>query len=567
MFDSNNHIIQAYIDATNISIPSLISFAIIKQPEIIVKMTKINDIEFSVLQTKVKQFMNNNPFFDNPQNVIMTIFICNIMYKNDIVPKLIHDILSELNSNVTIEELKQNAESLINALTTSVKKGGQKGGNFSSIISHLTAIGYVIFVVSVDYWYINQNIEIFVKDYNKALSYYKSISNINPEKCNYIEIPEYISLLDDWNPKWENKISEIYKYTKCIANKDFNKYFYEHSISEKITNITAEINKVKNDTSTALVPVDSSTALVPFGLKSTEFNALISVRFNPTVIESEFKYKMTNDGMWFDKEDTIEQLDNYINMDLKDLHNILFPKSNKINDETINNKINDETINNEIVDSFWGNTWENTINTGMRMINMVKKTVSPLELIYQETEIIRRIFKDIKRQVEDAHIKIQRDVEDTISDVNSIINRISGLIRTFIIIAGMNYRGFSVIGYYFNKMFKKLKFKSEKTDNFELAIKNGPLAVVRFLKDKTNDNIPTINDSTDENDSNNANNGNNANNSNNTNNAYVVPEDIAFYGGKLRKWKKTRKNKKRRTRKYLYRKRRQTRNRRLTRRR
>jgi hypothetical protein len=39
------------------------------------------------------------------------------------------------------------------------------------------------------------------------------------------------------------------------------------------------------------------------------------------------------------------------------------------------------------------------------------------------------------------------------------------------------------------------------------------------------------------------------------------------YGGKLKKWKKTRKNKKRRTRKYLYRKRRQTRNRRLTRRR
>jgi hypothetical protein len=567
MFDSNNHIIQAYIDATNISIPSLISFAIIKQPEIIVKMTKINDIEFSVLQTKVKQFMNNNPFFDNPQNVIMTIFICNIMYKNDIVPKLIHDILSELNSNVTIEELKQNAESLINALTTSVKKGGQKGGNFSSIISHLTAIGYVIFVISVDYWYINQNIKIFVEDYNKALSYYKSISNINPEKCNYIEIPEYISLLDDWNPKWENKISEIYKYTKCIANKDFNKYFYEHSISEKITNITAEINKVKNDTSTALVPVDSSTALVPFGLKSTEFNALISVRFNPTVIESAFKYKMTNDGMWFDKEDTIEQLDYYINMDLKDLHNILFPKNNKINDETINNKINDETINNEIVDSFWGNTWGNTINTGMRMINMVKKTVSPLELIYQETEIIRRIFKDIKIQVEDAHIKIQRDVENTISDVNSIINHISGLIRTFIIIAGMNYNGFRVIGHYFNKMFNKLKFKSEKTDNFELAIKNGPLAVVRFLKDKTNDNIPTINDSTDENDSNNANNGNNANNSNNTNNAYVVPEDIAFYGGKLKKWKKTRKNKKRRTRKYLYRKRRQTRNRRLTRRR
>ena len=155
MVDLNGDVVKEYLNITGFSVISLISIAIEEQPDIITNFEKITQMDAITLQTKVKQFMNNNPIYDEPYNVIMTIFLSNLMYKNDVIPELVKDILFKLDiSDITIEELKQNSKNLIDNLLSSVKSGG----GIISLILHLVPIATVLFTISMDYTMLYESI-------------------------------------------------------------------------------------------------------------------------------------------------------------------------------------------------------------------------------------------------------------------------------------------------------------------------------------------------------------------------------------------------------------------------
>ena len=106
-------IISNYLENSLISIPTITSHTIIKQPKIIQIMREINNIDFPILEEKIKGFFNNavNDNFE----IIQVLLICSLMYKNDVFPQFIFDILTELgfSQGLTVQELKQNSENLI----------------------------------------------------------------------------------------------------------------------------------------------------------------------------------------------------------------------------------------------------------------------------------------------------------------------------------------------------------------------------------------------------------------------------------------------------------------------
>jgi hypothetical protein len=108
----DNNIVNDYLAYSNISVPTIVTYTILKQPEIITIMNKINKIDVSILERKISNFIGNN-ILNDESSIVLIIFLCSLMYKNNIFPQYINDILKQLNiNNVSVQELQENSENL-----------------------------------------------------------------------------------------------------------------------------------------------------------------------------------------------------------------------------------------------------------------------------------------------------------------------------------------------------------------------------------------------------------------------------------------------------------------------
>lgn len=129
------------------SIPTLMALAVMEQPKILKLLKKISEIDPSVIQQKVSQFLNNDPMFDDSYSAGLIVYGCILMYENDVIPLFVHEVLKEMGiKNVSIADLKLNAKNLIKLLTSTRQTGGAISSNIKLIFKHVIGISLLLVI-------------------------------------------------------------------------------------------------------------------------------------------------------------------------------------------------------------------------------------------------------------------------------------------------------------------------------------------------------------------------------------------------------------------------------------
>lgn len=398
----NNLFIQNLTNDLSIAVPTLITLAIQEQPEIINIINQISQMEQPDLQKTVKEFMNNVSLFDDYLNIVLTVYLSTLMYKNDIFPNFIHSILVETGTtDITIEELKLNSETLIHMLInkqTNNIKGGNPFKNFIKILTSLWPIAFVILTICIDYHYVfNPKLQ---QLYQKASNIYTTLSLVaNPDKdCGYVEIPQYLVIFDKYNPQWNS--SRYYKAIKCISQKKMNDYLESHP-DFTYTYPEMEIEMFSKDiVVNELVPVDASKMTTEIAIVRDKFSDMsnLIVVYDETGV--------------FNIKKSIAKLNKYIGMSDEEIINHLYPQDTIIERPDSSNGV-------EMLKDAW--------SIIVALFKDVKQGgISPSFSI--ETSLIRT-FKhyciDKKRELEDISRATQRQIEDYIIDVTETFQDIT----------------------------------------------------------------------------------------------------------------------------------------------
>jgi len=435
-------IINDYLVYSNLSVPTTITYTILKQPEIITIMNKINNIDVSILERKITNFTGDNVLNDK-SSIVLISFLCCLMYKNNIFPQYIYDILKKLNINdVSIEELRQNSENLINILLDNSKGGGKKGGaNFNVIFGKLLNIGFVLIVLIVlrlDYYLFMRLKKTIPKTYEKATQIVETVINLsqNMENCDNIQIPPLISYLNKYSDnKWN--IEYIYSILTCVANGNMNQYLQDELFipgNIQQSNLMVAFSDIQEQNKEIMAQTVSQQ-LVPTGYRFDENKSLVNqdeyqkqmvalnTQLQPVLskINSIIStLEVYNDKGTIDFDETMKNLVKYQNMPDEELLNLICPQS-----EIISKK---KTNKNEA--SIISDVYEFTKDT-ISLLYYLAKTVSAeaesdsenISAIYitrQWVWVLKDYFVKKIRYIEDIQIKTKRDITDFIKEVNRI---------------------------------------------------------------------------------------------------------------------------------------------------
>jgi hypothetical protein len=463
---TNNDLSTSKLVINNFPLISLITIAIGKQPIIIDNFKKISEMDVKQLQQKVKQFMNDAEQFNDPFYVIITVFLCNLMYKNDIIPKIVHKTLVELGvTDVTVRELKQTSNNLINLLTSSVKSGG----GFFSTVGHLFNIGVVFFTIFADYTFVNNTAEVINKNYNQALSIYEKVSGIKGhyDNCN-VYVPDSIKIFDKLD-EGKYKYEEIYKILNCVGYGYFNDYLKQNPdfIKDDINDFRKEFVET---TSNALVPVGHMKSNIDQELFSKEL--VILEKYQNTaneILESMLIYE-DNDKTKLNIEQTIGRLTMYANMDpgrFSSQFKVLVNYEDRTNDFKSQKKEKKED-NSLLNVNDWLSIGKDAINAAYKLIEMAKQQVGPvaaIDVFDQYIYMMQNFLRNNIRKLQDFQLKTTRDIEDFITDVNRLQRDVSKLIQQIQLLMFYNIAAVSIIFYYLRIIFSKFmtEFRKELT--------------------------------------------------------------------------------------------------------
>lgn len=251
---------------------------VIKQPKIFAITQKINNMNPSVLNKKVRDFINNDNLSED--YIYYIIFGCTLMYENDTFPEFIHSVLVALGiNNVSINDLKINSKNLIHQLINQ-RNGITGGAPFKEVWQILMSIFIIIGVLYADIAFFHPLYIKATNVYNTTLTLYDTYQNIDMEKCKEeVDVPETIIFLDkykdiffkDWD--WGRAIGpyHTYKVMSCIMYPNIqSKMAFELSEEDAFM----DLNKFTND---PVVPVllklieykpDDAKSLVVYDSKS-----------------------------------------------------------------------------------------------------------------------------------------------------------------------------------------------------------------------------------------------------------------------------------------------------------
>ena len=416
----NNLFIKDLINDLSIAVPTLISIAIQEQPEIINIMKQVGQIGEPDLQKKVKEFMNNISFFDDYLNVVLSVYLSTLMYKNDIFPNFIHAVLVETGStDITIEDLKLNSETLINMLInkqTNNITGGNPFKKITQMLKSLSPIALVILVTCIDYrMLLNPT---FKQAYQKASEAYTSLLLVaDPEKdCGYVEIPYYVEIFDKYNPEWNT--AHYYKAVMCISQKKMNKYLESHP---DFASIYPEMEpgkfsrEIVVEMSRELVPVDASKMSTEIAIVENTFHDML----NSIVVYDET-------GV-FNTRKSISKLDEYIGMSEEEIFNRFFPKDTKME-----HSVSSISVQEVVTDTFsilYNMYKDVTKQTGISPAFSIKTSL---------TRTFKRYCRDKKRQIEDISRDTQRDIEDYVVEVAETFEDITEFLLLIPWLIGLN---------------------------------------------------------------------------------------------------------------------------------
>jgi len=467
MVDLNNDVIKEYLNFTGLSVMSLITIAMTEQPDIIKNFEKINKMDATILQTKVKQFMNNDPLFDDQYNVVITVFLSNLMYKNNIIPELVYDTLVKIgSSNVMLEELKQNSQSLINSLTSSI----QIGGSWFTVFTKLISVGTVLFTAVLDYSFIQHNIPVFEETYKDALSIYERVAEAKEsyEQCGYIPIPATIEMLDrmllmvDKNAG-ENDYTKIYRMIICVSNGHLNKYLKENPDFLK-----TDVEEFSDKASKALIPYGNLVIDNTYSKDLIVLERYLDIADD--MLGSMIIYDKDTDNPVINIDKTSTNLKHYATMPPEELARMLKTQA----DENQKAKIvtsSPSSVKN-LISSFFTATSADMFDLGLFLIDKVFEAgpVPAVNIIDSYIFMIQDFCKKKFRELEDFQRESERNLSDFLTKVYRTIQNIRELIKMLRILIWLNGIASVIILNYCRNIF--IKFKALRRGQSELEISN-----------------------------------------------------------------------------------------------
>ena len=462
-------IISNYLENSLISIPTITSNTMIKQPEIIQIMREINNVDFLILEEKIKSFFNN-ALNDNFE-IIQVLLICSLMYKNDIFPQFIFDILTELgfSQGLTVQELKQNSENLIDLLLSKTRGGGQRGGQFGKVLKILSQISIVCIAIYTDYFFYSIPLWEKVTDTGTKIIDTVKLLKVGPEKTCNVQVPDSIVFFNKYFVKKDENVDflNIYRTTTCIANRWMDTYLEDEVFMPQ----QFEEGKIHDEYSKALVLVQD---------KSSPVSEQLMLQIQPieqhteNIIRGLVIYDETQKQINIEKTKTL--LKTFIQMPDEELFNLLNPKNPQ--QETIPEKRTSSTIF----------SLEGVIEFGVDSLTLFKNVLQNIKPMTQEnmaldiTTTYSRLIKDYctlqLRNIEDLQKKSKRNLEDFITQSSRLVEDIIDFIKWLPTIYLLNSLAIGIILNFLKELIKKSDKNPQSTiENSELENKNSQLTI------------------------------------------------------------------------------------------
>lgn len=485
-----------YLEKSLIGVPTIITMTILNQPEILSVMSKINNIDEITIENKLRGFLGADMLNDK-STIILVPLLCSLMYKNDIFPIFINDILTDLNiTGVTVEELKNNSENLINLLLENYKGGKKGGANFGQMLRVLGQIAFVINVVMYDNWFIkNSGIP---EEYEKATAVLNTVKrafdtavakNVE-EKCGYVEVPSILRYLDKYNSN-QYQLEHIYQVVVCVSHNTFNINLQnEVFMPENIKNMTFGNVNFEERIKQKGMRQTQAQEMVSNELVSSGYNfdreiieqemALISTEIQPVIenIEGNITGLFIYDNETINLEKTKENLMNGVAMTQEQFISLVYPEyKNKKN--PIKKNINKGKR------SFFASTGEFLMDTTIVMYDMSRGFLEifknkPLISTVDITTQYYWIFKDYCRKqlesIEDLQRQTSRDINTFITETERMTQKIFGLIESLKYLIFKNIAAAAIIASWTYNFCLKIR-RTVKKHTGQLAIESGQLAI------------------------------------------------------------------------------------------
>lgn len=448
---SNNLVTKTLINELNIAVPTLISMAMKEQPKINEIMETINQIDHDVLQQKVKNFMENDPEFDNYLNVVLSVYLSTLMYENNIFPDFIHSVLVKIGINdITIDDLKLNSKLLINMLinkqTNNIIGGGLE--QIINILKKIWPLAFMILVIYADYCVIvNPNNKRIYEQAANTYDTYSLFTESNKD-CGFVEIPVYIELFAKWNPEY--KIDEYYTALMCVSQKKMLSH-----LKENYEEFYPDFGTMPDDVETKMGDEkEMSTQLVPYIDKIKEKSG--------EMVNSLIVYNKENNK--FNIEETLAQLTEYSEMSDEEIINRLFP-DDKIFEEDVKQSGLMETI-----------------TDGFKLLQAVfmdiKRQTGISTAFTIKTSVARTIKKYCilkKRELQDNMRKMERTAEDYMSSIVESIEDVSDLLSMLPWLMTINVAALSIFSLFIKNLLESINGRNGRNgsrDMLELGYAN-----------------------------------------------------------------------------------------------
>jgi hypothetical protein len=444
----NDHFDFENLGSDTVNIQTLVTRTIMKNPKIMEVFQETSQQDASILEKKTNSFFKTTLKIDE---ITLIIYLCALMYENDIMPNYINSILEKLNMKIDINDLKNSANNFINILLNKKTDNLIGGSNFNfnsvkQILLHIAACLFISSILYADYVYYNNYIvpstENAISTFAKYKQKIRKVTNFDTQ-CNKF-VPDSVLYLDKYGV---NGFSTLYKLSGCLASPENNILF-----SDFISEYNEKSENLASQNQYALVPLKSSN--------SETSNQLQIIQFNSDIQHvNDFSNSLYNRQLSSPAE--IAQYKKYLQDKIDTPDNEFFKEiTNVANLNTINI---DESVNNEktVVGTF--QTVMGFLSDSGKVIVSLAKEVSNTGKVATSVNPLQGVTRTLKdyltakfREVQDLELASRRNVEDSLKEINRVIEDVYAVVYMIGILSFINSIVARLLKYYFLLIFKKM---------------------------------------------------------------------------------------------------------------
>jgi hypothetical protein len=466
--DVNEHFKN--LGSATLNIQSLVTYTIGENPKIIEVFEETSQQDASILEKKTNSFFKTTLKID--ENTLI-IYLCALMYENDIMPNYINSILEKLNMKIDINDLKNSANNYINFLLNKTPDNLVGGSNFNfntvkQILLHIAACFFICSVLYTDYIYYYNYIVPSTENAISVFAKYKEkiriVTNFDTQ-CNMF-VPDHVLYFDKYGI---NGFSTLYKLAGCLASPENNVLFPDFIVPyNKKSKDLASQNQYANQNQYALVTVtnnEPSNQIIQFNSDIQTVNDFANSIYNRQVSSNQEIVEYINDLERIIRtpdEEFFQEITNVAN-----LNTINIDKSDNDNLSILQKGWN-----------FMGDTGKVIISIAKEIANgKIANSVNPLHGV---TRSIKDFLRVKLMELEDLQRASKRNIESSLIEINRVIEDVNAFLYMAPILFTINSIVANLLIYYFLLIFKKmtnLKFTNGNGSQLELEVGDDQLQI------------------------------------------------------------------------------------------